>query len=718
MTRNLSARLREAPSTVPALAAVGLFVAWATDQAGYPVTHWGPGGLVLLALLGLTFGVAGLRAADVPPPVRLALGCLAAYAALSFLSILWAGARADAWEGANRTLLYVAVFALFAGWRHAGWSAALVLGAWTLALIGLAVYVALHLDAASPAQVLRLLPSGRLVYPSGYANANAAQWLMGFWPALLLARSESLPWALRGLFGAGAVLLAEVALLSQSRGSVYATVAMLVLVFALLPRRLRTFATLIPVAGATAAAAPAALRVGDHQSNVGVVPATLHHAIAVSFIAAAAAGLLIAVLAAVESRASVGPRPAARLRTGLVAAAIGTLAAVIVGGLVAAGNPITRVERGWNSFKGGYGSNSHSGSRLVSGLGSNRYDFYRVALDEFAAHPLVGVGADNFQQQYLAHRRSDETPRYPHSVELRTLAQTGLAGALLGLLGLGAALAAALRACRAAPGQLGAGGLGPDVAAAALAGFAYWAVHGSLDWFWEFAGLGAPAFAMLGIACALTPRPTRASAPAWARARALLRRRSPASAPAGAGAAFARRQPAGGESGRPAARGAYSVRRPLLIAAGVLVGLAATASLAAPWLSQREIDSATRIWTRAPGRAYARLDEAARLNPLSDEAYLVAGSIALRYGDLVRADHEFALALRRTPGDAYATLERGAIASTAGRQAQALRLLQAAARLNPRDELTRQALERVRQGRRVSVQELNRSILVKARQLA
>ncbi len=66
-------------------------------------------------------------------------------------------------------------------------------------------------------------------------------------------------------------------------------------------------------------------------------------------------------------------------------------------------------------------ADSTSGSRLVSGLGSDRYDFYRVALDEFAAHPLVGIGADNFRQQYLAHGRSDETPHYPHSVELRTL---------------------------------------------------------------------------------------------------------------------------------------------------------------------------------------------------------------------------------------------------------------------------------------------------------
>ena len=42
---------------MPALAALALFVVWATDQAGYPVTHWAPGGLIVLALLGLALGV-------------------------------------------------------------------------------------------------------------------------------------------------------------------------------------------------------------------------------------------------------------------------------------------------------------------------------------------------------------------------------------------------------------------------------------------------------------------------------------------------------------------------------------------------------------------------------------------------------------------------------------------------------------------------------------
>jgi tetratricopeptide (TPR) repeat protein len=150
----------------------------------------------------------------------------------------------------------------------------------------------------------------------------------------------------------------------------------------------------------------------------------------------------------------------------------------------------------------------------------------------------------------------------------------------------------------------------------------------------------------------------------------------------------------------------------------VLMALALAASLAAPWLSQLEVESAARIWTKAPQTAYERLHDAARLNPLSDEAYLVAGSIALRYGELARADREFVLALGRSPDDAYATLERGAIASGKGERAAALRLLERARALDPRDGLVQQALRIVREGRTVNVEALNRLILLKSQQLA
>lgn len=685
MTRTLTASVRDSPAAVPALAAVVLLVAWSASQAGYPLTHWAPGALILTGLLSVALLAVPLRIREMPGSVRLALACLLAYTALSFLSILWAADPGEAWEGANRTLLYLLVFGLFAGWRANGTSAALLLCCWTVGLIGMAVYVALHLDSLEGVAFEALFAAERLSYPAGYPNATAAQWLMAFWPALMLARSSRLPWALRGLLAGGAVLLADLALLSQSRGSVYATAAMLVLVFALLPERLRTFAVGVPVALGVGVTAPLVLRVGDRIDERHSPYAAVHHAVLAMFAAALVVGLVVAVAGALEGRLSPSPSVQRGIRRGVGALALATLLAVLVGAVVAAGNPVTRVRHSWDSFKGGYSNSASNSSRLLSGLGSNRYDFYRVALDAFADHPLFGIGADNFAQQYLEHGRSEETPRYPHSVELRTLTQTGVLGGLLAVIGLGAALFAASRALLRARSEQ----LVLSVAAAALAGFAYWAVHGSIDWFFEFAGLGASAFALLGIACSLAPRDAGRSATAQASARAV--RASPGSSPR---------------------------RGSLPIALGAILVLAVLYSQAVPWLSQRQIQSAADIWPRAPLVAYKRLEDAAGLNPLSDRAYLVAGSIALRFEDLGRARRDFSRALGRVPDDAYATLELGAIASESGEGSEARQLLERAVRLNPRDALTREALKLVRSGRRIDVQALNRSILLRAEQLA
>ncbi|MFZ1154056.1 MAG: O-antigen ligase family protein [Solirubrobacteraceae bacterium] len=674
MTRTFTGSLRETPAAIPALAAVVLFLVWDTSQAGYPLTHWAPGALVVLALLAIAVGAAPLRIAEIPAPVKLAVTCLAGYTVLSYLSILWAAAPGDAWTGANRTLLYLMVFVLFACWAQRGASASLLVCFWTLALVGLAVYVVVRVDTAAGRSFTTLFAEERLSYPTGYSNANAAQWLMAFWPALLLARGSYLPWALRGLLAGGAVVLADVALLSQSRGSLYATAVMIVLVFALVPQRLRTFATALPVALATGFTAPFLLHVGDRIQSGKSPYAAVHGAVLALSAAALFAGLLVAAGAAFESRRPVTPELARKVRRCVGAVALVTLIAVLAGGLAVTGNPVTRVRHGWESFERDSSPTATSGNRLLSGFGSSRYDFYRVALNEFVSHPVVGIGADNFSQEYLMHGRSYETPRYPHSVELRTLTQTGLLGALLAVVGLAAALLAGWRAMRRADG------LGRTVAAAALSGFAYWVVHGSFDWLWEFAGLGATAFALLGVACSLEPRvslkrseraPSLAPGPRWA-----------------------------------------------LRVGAVAAALAALFSLGAPWLSERQVERAASIWPKAPLVAYARLDDAAKLNPLSDQAYLVAGSIALRFGDLSRASHEFSLALGRVPNDAYAALELGAIASESGERARALVLLERAVRLNPRDPLTSQALQTVRFGKRVNVEALNRSILIRAEHIA
>jgi hypothetical protein len=677
--------VRETPVVIPALGALALFVIWAGSDAGYPLTHWAPGGVILLVLLVIAVAAVPLRLARIPTAVRVAVACLALYTALSYLSILWAQVPGDAWEGANRTFVYLLVFALFALWPQTGRSAALLLCAWVLAMIALGVGVLLHLDGV--AHPVALFNDGRLKYPADYENACAAVWCMALWPALLLSRSERLHWALRGALAGGAVLLADVALLSQSRGSLYATVVMLVLVFALVPGRVRTFLVLIPVAGGIGATVKTVLHVGDSVQG-GNVHAALHSATVAILIAAVAVGAIAALAAAAESRGAIPESSRATLKRAVAAVAVAALVVVLAGGWVAAGNPIARAEHGWQTFKGGYGADNAQVNRLVSGLGSGRYDFYRVALDEFKAHPLVGIGADNFAQQYLAKGHEEETPHYPHSIEMRTLSQTGIVGALLAVIGLGAALFAAGGVLFSAARRR-ADPLAVVVASAALAGFAYWVVHGSFDWFWEFAGLGAPAFALLGLACALASRRSAQST--------------------GPGDADA---PEDARSVRPAAL------RNLALGAFAALALAGACSLIAPWLGELKVQRATRIWPTAPRQAYAALNDAADLNPLSDQPYLLAGSIALRFGDLAYADREFARALSRDSGDAYATLERAAIASELGDRAAALRLLQRTRQLSPHDGLIRETLARVREGHRVDIDELNRLILSKARQLA
>ena len=115
-------------------------------------------------------------------PLLRAVTLFGGFTLWSFLSITWADAKGEAWDGANRTLLLFTVYTLFAllPWRPR--DAALLLGALATgtAAIGSWVFLA---DAGSG------LSEGRFTDPVGYANANA-----GALPRRFLAgRSARLP---------------------------------------------------------------------------------------------------------------------------------------------------------------------------------------------------------------------------------------------------------------------------------------------------------------------------------------------------------------------------------------------------------------------------------------------------------------------------------------------------------------------------------------------
>jgi tetratricopeptide (TPR) repeat protein len=330
------------------------------------------------------------------------------------------------------------------------------------------------------------------------------------------------------------------------------------------------------------------------------------------------------------------------------------------------------VSHAWRDFKT-KPTPTGGASRFTASLGSHRYDFWRVAVDRFAAHPLAGIGSANFQQDYLARGKSYEQPRFPHSLELGVLSQTGLVGAALLVVALGSAIAAGVAAVWRRSG------IGSAVAAGALGSFVYWVIHGSIDWFWEFPGVAAAAFALLGLAAGLEPR-----------------RPAPAGNPGAASPLV------------------DSPRLAVPLAAGVLVALA---SFGAPWMSELYSDQAADSWARSPATAFYKLDRAASLDPLSARPKLLAGSIALRLQSWNQAERYFNQALDRDPRDAYAHLELGALASQQGRRAQAEALLGQAVKLSPRDAISAFALGRVRDGRTVTTTEINNQLLARTRRL-
>src|SRR5207302_1348115 len=114
------------------------------------------------------------------------------------------------------------------------------------------------------------------------------------------------------------------------------------------------------------------------------------------------------------------------------------------------------------------------GTRFFSG-GGNRYDYWRVAVNEFRSEPLRGVGAGNYDPGYYLHRRTNEAITQPHSLELQTLAELGIVGGLLLLAFLGAVALGFFRTARAARGSP----LAVGVAVAAGGAFTSWLVQTS-----------------------------------------------------------------------------------------------------------------------------------------------------------------------------------------------------------------------------------------------
>jgi tetratricopeptide (TPR) repeat protein len=642
--------------TLPGLLLVGVLIALASAGGGYAATSWYPAALFLLALLAVVVVSDRAAFATAAKPNVVAFAALAAFAAWSLLSILWAGAKDDAWDGGNRVVLYLIVFALVGLVRSTPHQSAVILGTFSAGVTVLAGGTFLFSDPGTT------FTNGRLAEPIGYASATAALCLMALWPAITLAVARESPILLRGLMLGCAAALLQLAVLAESRGAVLALPLAAIVYVVLVPYRARVLLALVLLGLVTYLTWDPLTDVWSGVRSDSSSALTQGRVLlAATFAVVAGVGALLALAERRVSVSSLFARRASR------AFQVGVLLLLILGAgrwVADQDKPLDRADRAWQDFKSGY-PDSFGDSRLTGELGTDRYDFWRVGLQMFRDEPLLGAGADNFSLEYVGSRRTDEEPTYPHSILIEVLSQTGIVGAALFVAGLLAASFAFARKRRALDG------FGRLVAASAMTGFIYWLLHASVDWFWELPVLGAAAFMYLGLAIGT-------------------------SAPADAG------------------RDDYYEPAPWARGLGLVACVTVAFSFLFPWLSARGIDQALAIWRTDPDAAQVHLAQARALNPLTDRADEIAGAIASRTGDVATMRRSFQRAIGRDPKNWYSHLELGIAYALSGDQQSALAELEIADELNPRDRIIDDVQARVLTGRTVSPSAIDARFLVRA----
>jgi O-Antigen ligase len=462
-------------------------VAAAALLAGPVVLAFASGGYgvkVQLLALAAAFCVLGLAVAAAPWPIvsggpaLVAIAALAGLAGWSALSIEWARVVEVAGDESVQALLYAVVFAAaVVSLREPAVRRVVPVAL----LAGVAVVAAYSLAGRALPDLISITLSrragSRLEQPLTYWNALGLLMTFGLLLAAAVASDPGWPRRLRAAAVAAAVPCSVVLYLTFSRGSLLALGAGLVVLFLVRPRRATLIATGIVLAAGVLLALslqlfPAVLDIeetGSSQTSQGAVLLVLVVALT------AAAGFAFARLAGPASDTAVGLSPTHRR-----VLALGTLGVVLgVSWLVATASEKTDPL-------------PSSKSRLTK-LSTNRGEYWSVAVDSFAAHPVTGVGAGSFAVEWRRERQSDDFAQDAHSLYLETLSELGLVGALLLGAFLAAAAAGILRALRG----------GDDlVAPAAAACLVALLVHVGLDWTWEFPAVTLVALILAAAAAA------------------------------------------------------------------------------------------------------------------------------------------------------------------------------------------------------------------------
>jgi hypothetical protein len=409
---------------------------------------------------------------------RIALAGLAALCVWTALSFLWTPIAGATEDDLQRVLLYLAYFGACVVQFRASWVQEWLepaLAAGTVIVTGYALSERLVPDLVDLSE--SVTAGGRLEQPLTYWNASGALAALGVVLCVRLVGDTRRDGWLRAAAAAATVPLATGLYLSLSRGVLAALAVGLSVLVALAPdgrAQLRAVAiglvTSLP-ATVVAGALPA-VRTLDGSAGARRAEGLVMLAVLVGL------GAVAALIAWREARSG---RPAgAPLHPRHRALATAGVGLVLLGALLGAAALESKPE----SRSPAFGANPE---RLQS-LDSNRYSYWRVALDTFTERPLLGIGSGAFVVEWLQQRDVDDPTREPHSLYLGTLAELGLIGF--------AALAAFIAGVAVAARELWR--REPAVAAGPLAALVLYGAHAGIDWDWEMPALTMVALALAG----------------------------------------------------------------------------------------------------------------------------------------------------------------------------------------------------------------------------
>jgi hypothetical protein len=615
-------------------------VALALAEGGFAPTAYAAAGLIAWAtvVVGLATGVVPRSE---PPAAAIAAGaCLAGFAGLIALSLVWASDDGRAFEDLIRALAYLGAFVLVivASRRGGGraWLYGLAIGLAAVAAIAMLARFEPSLFGDPDAELRETLPAaaGRLTYPIGYWNGLAAA-LAAAAPLLVWAGASALGRVARAAAIAMLPLLGLALWATDSRGGVVAAAAALAVLVIAGRDRSRQLAGLA-IGGAGAAGLIAIATTRDELFDLpGTAAATSQ--------GDAMLAITIGVVALTGVARYLADRRVGELaiapRAGRIAAVAVAVAAVA---LVALANPIER----WEEFKepptGAEITGGDQADLLRTG-GSGRYQFWEAAVDAFAEAPASGIGAGEYGPYWLENREVPLTATRAHSLAFETLAELGLVGlALIAGFFAVAAVAGVIRLRRAER----VAELAPALAVLSV-GIAAVAV----DWTWDLPGALLPAI----VAAALLAGPATLPGP---------------------------------PEGRRVAFGTAGSRR--RFAGGVIVLLVAWVAICGSGLlllSDHSLDSSREAFAR--GDLDAAIDSADAAADLEPWASGPRTQLALLYesaGDLPAARKAIDDAIERAPESYQLYVLRSRIAAAAGDTAESRASLERAAELNPLDE--------------------------------